>query len=269
MEDEDLSFWDHLHELRRYLIRSILVFFILFIAAFSFREILFDEFLFRLLNPDFITYRWFTALAGYLGINGAEKIVLDFKLINIRLAGQFTAHISIAALAAAVMTLPFLIYQLWLFIKPALYVNERKIISRNAVVIVFLFLIGCAFAYFIITPLSIVFLGNYEVSDKVSNTISLSSYMSVFNSTLLLTGLLFELPVLLIVLSRIGLVSAALLRRYRKHAIVTGLILSAIITPTTDPFTMTIVAIPLYLLFEISILSVARKEKRHGRKNKA
>lgn len=269
MEDEDLSFWDHLHELRKYVIRSIILFFILFIAAFSFREILFDQFLFRLLEPDFITYRWFRAIADYFGINGAEKIVLDFNLINIKLAGQFTAHISISALAAGILTLPFLVFQLWLFIKPALYANERKVIARNAIVIVFLFLIGCAFAYFVITPLSVLFLGNYEVSDKVRNTISLSSYMSVFNSTLFLTGLLFELPVLLIVLSQIGLLSASLLRKYRKHAVVAGLILSAIITPSTDPFTMTIVAIPLYLLFEISILSVARKEKRHGRKVKA
>lgn len=267
MEDEDLSFWDHLHELRKYLIRSIIIFIVFFIAAFSFRNILFDQFLFRLLNPDFITYQRFTALADFAGIAGAEKIVLDFNLINFRLAGQFTAHISISALAAAVLTLPFLVFQLWLFIKPALYDKERKIIARNAIVIVLLFLIGCAFAYFIITPLSIVFLGNYQVSEKVSNTISLSSYLSVFNSTILLSGLLFELPVLLIVLSRIGLINAQLLRRYRKHAVVGGLILSAIITPTTDPFTMSVVAIPLYLLYEISILAVAQKEKRHGRKN--
>ncbi|MPM26213.1 Sec-independent protein translocase protein TatC [bioreactor metagenome] len=265
MEDEDLSFWDHLHELRKFLIRSILVFILLFIAAFSFREILFDRFLFRLLEPDFITYQWFTELAALLGVGDTSSVVMKFHLINIKLAGQFTAHISISALAAGILTLPFLVYQLWLFIKPALYANERKIIARNAIVIVFLFLIGCAFAYFIITPLSVLFLGNYEVSNKVSNTISLSSYMSVFNSTMFLTGILFELPVLLIVLSRIGIASAGALRRYRKHAVVAGLTLSAIITPTTDPFTMTIVAVPIYLLYEMSIASVSRMEKRRGK----
>jgi len=267
MEDEELSFWDHLHELRTYLIRSVIVFVVFFIAAFSFREILFDQFLLRLLDHDFITYQWFIKFASLVGISDAGKIVLDFNLINIKLAGQFTAHISISALAAGILTLPFLVFQLWLFIKPALYETERKLIAHNAIVIVLLFLLGCAFAYFIITPLSVLFLGNYQVSEKVQNTIALSSYMSVFNSTLFLTGLLFELPVLLIVLSRIGIVSAASLKKYRKHAIVAGLILSAIITPTTDPFTMTIVAIPLYLLFEFSILTVAAKERRHG-KNK-
>jgi len=268
MEDEELSFWDHLHELRTYLIRSVIVFIVLFFAAFSFREVLFDQFLLRLLDPDFITYQWFMKVAAWIGVGGTEKIALDFNLINIKLAGQFTAHISISAMAAGILTIPFLVFQLWLFIKPALYKTERNIIARNSIVIVVLFFIGCAFAYFIITPLSVLFLGNYEVSEKVRNTIALSSYMSVFNSTLFLTGLLFELPVLLIVLSRIGIVSAASLKKFRKHAIVAGLILSAVITPTTDPFTMTIVAIPLYLLFEFSIITVAAKERRYG-KNKA
>jgi len=267
MNDEELSFWDHLHELRRYLIRSVIVFFAFFILAFSFKDILFDHFLFRLLDSNFITYRWFSDFAKFLSVNNGEKISLDFHLININLAGQFIAHISISAVAALILTLPFLIFQLWLFIKPALYANERKIISKNAFVVVLLFVIGCAFAYFIITPLSVLFLGNYVVSSKVSNTISLSSYVSVFNSTLLLTGLLFELPVMVFILNKIGLIKADFMRKYRKHAIVVVLIVSAIITPTTDPFTMTIVAIPIYLLYEISIVTIAKKEKYNGSKN--
>lgn len=266
MDDDNLNFWEHLQELRKYLIRSVLFFFILFIAAFLFREILFDNFLLALLDEDFITYRVLKKLFHFIGVNDLESINAGFKLINFKLSGQFLAHISISAVAAAIITLPFFIYQMWLFIKPALYPKERKIISKNAIIIVFLFLIGCLFAYYVITPLSILFLGNYKVSELVSNTISLNSYISVFNSTLFLTGLLFELPILLLVISRLGLVSAETLRKYRKYSIVACLIISAIITPTTDPFTMTIIAIPIYLLYEISIFSINKKSKKWQQK---
>lgn len=267
MDNEDQSFWDHLHELRKYLIRSVLLFIVFFIAAFSFREILFDQFLLALLNKNFISYQWFLSLAEWSGLVDSNDVNIGFSLISTRLAGQFMAHISISALAAFVLTLPFLIFQLWLFVKPALYRSERRVVGQSAIVIVLLFLLGCGFAYYILTPLSVLFLGNYVVSDLVKNTITLDSYLSVFTTTMVLTGLLFELPVALGVLSRLGFVTASTLRRFRKHAIVVGLVLSAIITPTTDPFTMTVVAIPLYLLFEISIISVANKEKRNARQN--
>ncbi|PKP03339.1 MAG: twin-arginine translocase subunit TatC [Bacteroidetes bacterium HGW-Bacteroidetes-6] len=267
MENNEPGFWDHLNELRKYLIRSVIVFFAFFIVAFSFREILFDRFLLVLLDPNFITYKWLMQLGAFTGIGSGEAISINFILINTQLAGQFMAHITLSALAGFVLSIPFLIFQLWLFVKPALYPNESRIIKRNTVVLIFLFLLGCAFAYFIITPLSVVFLGNYTISDTVKNTITLGSYLSVFSSSLFLTGLLFELPVLMSILAKIGIVSFKMLKRFRKHAIVVGLSLSAIITPTTDPFTMTVVAIPLYLLFEVSIVIVHQQERRHVRKN--
>ncbi len=267
MGEDEPGFWDHLHELRKYLIRSFLLFVALFVLAFSFREWLFDGFLFRLMDPDFPIYRWLIVLAEWTGLAQQDEIIIGFQLISTRLAGQFMAHISLSAIAAFVLALPFLVFQLWLFVKPALYPHERKVVARGAIIIVGLFLVGSAFAYFILTPLSILFLGNYQVSPLVSNTITIDSYVGTFTSTLFLTGLVFELPVVLTVLARLGFVNSGTLRKARRFALVIGLIVSAIITPTTDPFTMIIVAIPLYLLFELSIMAVSSREKKRGSKN--
>ncbi len=269
MENNEPGFWDHLNELRKYLIRSVIVFLIFFAVAFSFREILFDHFLLALLDPNFITYQWLTDLSAFFGFGSGEAVSIDFILINTQLAGQFMAHITLSALTGFVISMPFIVFQLWLFVKPALYANESRIVKRSALILIFLFLLGSAFAYFIITPLSVVFLGNYTISDSVKNTITLGSYLSVFSSSIFLTGLLFELPVLMSVLAKIGIIGSKMLKQFRKHALVVGLSLSAIITPTTDPFTMILVAIPLYLLYEISIIIVHQQEKRYVRKNNA
>lgn len=254
MSDEDYSFWDHLDELRKRLLHAFIVFFIVFIVLFNFRNLLFDGFLLSLLRDDFITYRWIADLASYFNLSSFDSPLIDFELINTKLSGQFMAHIAISAMAAAIITFPYLIYQLWRFIVPALYPNEKRIIKRSAFIIVLLFFTGAIFAFFVITPLAVLFLGNYQVSEQVKNMITLSSYLSVFTNSILMTGLLFELPVVLRVLVRIGITTVAGLKRYRKHAIVVGLILSAIITPTTDPFTMLLVAFPVYMLYEISII---------------
>lgn len=262
MSEKEFSFWDHLDELRKHLLRVFFVFFVLFIVLFNFREILFDQFLLSLLSEDFITYYWITKMALFLGLDSFAKAEIGFNLINTQLPGQFMAHISITALVSAVLTFPYLVFQLWRFIAPALYPVEKKMVIRNTFLIVFLFMCGASFAFFIITPLSVLFLGNYQVSEHVSNTITLSSYMGVFTSTIIMTGLLFELPVVLRVLVGLGIANTKSLKKYRKHALVLGLILSAVITPTTDPFTMLLVALPLYLLYEISII-FTRKKKRY------
>ncbi|PLW92524.1 MAG: twin-arginine translocase subunit TatC [Marinilabiliales bacterium] len=261
MSEKDYSFWDHVDELRKHLLRAFIVFFILFIVLFNFRTLLFDEFLLSLLKEDFITYRWISDIAAYFNLSSFETPEIGFKLINTKLPGQFMAHISVSALVAAIISFPFLVYQLWRFIVPGLYPREKKSIIRSAFTIVFLFFTGAVFAFLIITPLSVLFLGNYQVSEQVENTITLSSYLGVFSTTILLTGLLFELPVVLRVLVRIGIATVSGLKKYRKHAVVVGLILSAIITPTTDPFTMLLVALPVYFLYEISIIFTRRKQK--------
>ena len=263
MSDKDYSFWDHLDELRKYLLRAFIVFFILFIVLFNFKEFLFDRFLFSFIHEDFITYQWIASIAQSLDLSSFQSPKIDFTLINTKLPGQFMAHISVSALAAAVINFPFLVYQLWRFIAPALYTHEKKRIRYSAFIIVFLFFLGALFAFFIITPLSVLFLGNYQVSEQVENMITLSSYLSVFTTSVLFTGLLFELPIVLRVLVSIGLTTVEGLKKYRKHAIVVGLILSAIITPTTDPFTMLLVALPVYFLYEISII-FSRKKQRNG-----
>ncbi|MBN2729398.1 MAG: twin-arginine translocase subunit TatC [Bacteroidales bacterium] len=267
MSEQDYSFWDHLDELRKHLLRAFIVFFILFIVLFNFRSFLFDTFLLSLLHEDFITYQWIASLGKFLNLSSISSPEIGFSLINTKLSGQFMAHISVSALVAAIISFPYLVYQLWRFIKPALYKREKKIIRTNAFIIVLLFLLGASFAFLIITPLSVLFLGNYQVSQAVTNTITLSSYLQVFSTSILLTGLMFELPVMLRILVFIGITTVEGLKKYRKHAIVAGLILSAIITPTTDPFTMLLVALPVYFLFEISIIFTRKKQQNDGKDN--
>lgn len=268
MDSEELSFWDHLHDLRKYLIRSVIFFIVAFIAAFVFKDILFDGFLLRLMDPDFPVYSWIQQIADASGME-FDTTKIGFTLISTKLSGQFMAHISLSALAAFIVSVPFILFQLWKFIKPALYEREIKAIRRGFWWTFLLFACGSAFAYFIITPLSIIFLGNYQVSELVKNTITLDSYLSVFSSTIFFTGLLFILPMLLMVLGRAGIIKAATLRHFRRHAMVAGIALSAIITPTTDPFTMLIVALPLLLLYEAGIIILRKNERKHVAKNNA
>lgn len=265
--NSDLNFWDHLGELRKRLIRVVIFFFIAFVIAFSFREILFDELILRLMDNDFITYHWFCKLALWTGISDLCPEKIGFNLINIHLAGQFLAHITVSAMAALILSLPILAHQLWLFIKPALHRNEVNAIRRSVWLSVMLFIMGIALGYFILTPFSIVFLGNYQVSPIVGNQITLSSYLSVFTSTIILSGLIFEMPLVFIVLARIGILTNKSLRMWRKYVLVACLILAAIITPSTDPFSMFLLALPLYLLFEISLIFVKRIEQNGSKAN--
>lgn len=264
----DQTFWDHISELRKRLVRVIIFFFLAFILAFSFREFLFDELILRLMDKDFITYKWFCELAIWIGIHDLCPEKIGFNLINIHLAGQFVAHITVSAMAAFIASIPFLTQQLWKFIKPALHAHEIKAIRRSIWFAILLFIMGIALGYFILTPFSIVFLGNYQVSPMVSNQITLASYLSVFSTTILLSGLIFEMPLVFIILARIGILTNKSLRIWRKYVIVICLVLAAVITPSTDPFSMFLLALPLYLLFEISLIFVKRIE-RNGIKTNA
>lgn len=176
-----------------------------------------------------------------------------FNLINITLAGQFVSHMNISLIAGLILALPYVLWELWRFIKPGLTDDEIRS-SRGAVAIIsFLFLIGVLFSYFIVAPLMINFLGGYEVSASVTNQIALNSYVSSITLMTLLMGLLFELPVLVLFLTKIGIVTPKLLKRYRKHTIVVILIVAGVITPSPDMFSQLVVAIPLYALFEASL----------------
>lgn len=244
--EDEMSFWDHLEELRGTLFRSILAICAFTIIAFCFKKFLFDAIVLAPVTPDFPTYR-------LLGIN------LSMKLINIEISTQFFVHLKVAGAAGLIFAFPFVVYEIWKFIAPALYNREKKAVSKAFGMSTGLFYIGVLVGYYVVLPMCLNFFVDYKVSETVENTISLSSYISLFMSMVLMIGITFEFPTIVMVLSSMGLVTRSTLRGIRKHAIVVVLCVSAIITPA-DPLSMIVLAIPLYALYEFSILC-ARKDK--------
>ncbi|MCF0176478.1 MAG: twin-arginine translocase subunit TatC [Bacteroidales bacterium] len=243
-DSAQMSFWDHLDELRGTLFRSIVIVFVFSIVLFCFKGFVFDGFVFGPSRSDFIFYR-------LLGLD------FNMSLINIDLSAQFFVHMKISFILGLILGLPFVVYELWKFIAPALYENEKSAVRKSFGSAGLLFYLGNAVGYYLVLPVSLNFFQTYSVSEAVVNTISLNSYISMFTSMVLLMGVVFEFPVLIAVASRLGLITRQTLRKYRRHAICIILILSAIITPS-DPFSMIVVAIPLYILFECSVI-VCRK----------
>lgn len=261
-QEKEMSFWEHLDELRWRLVRATLAVVGMAIVAFANREFVFDTVLLGPLNNDFPTLRWLCNLGQTLGV---EALCFDnskLSLINITMSGQFMQHLYISLVAGFVLASPYVFYELWAFIKPALHENERRYSTRAITIVSFLFLMGTIFSYFLIVPLTINFLGTYQVSSQVANQVSLSSYVSTVVSVSLAVGAVFELPVLAWVLARLGLITPNLMRKYRKVMIVTIFVLAAIITPP-DIFSQVMVALPMFLLYEISILIAARATVLH------
>ncbi|MDD3078385.1 MAG: twin-arginine translocase subunit TatC [Paludibacter sp.] len=253
-KQESNTFWEHLEELRWLILRMLVVLGLLFSVVFSFRDFIFNKIIFPPLSSNFVVYRSLCKLADWL--HNPDFCPGDFRinLINLELTGQFMAHISTAATIAAVIAVPYLLYELWRFVAPALYPHERKNVGWVFVTSSFLFYLGAVVSYYLIFPLTIRFLGTYQVSGLVPNQISLDSYLSTLFILVFAMGLMFEMPVLAYFLSRLGILNARMLKSVRSYALIILLILSAIITPTTDPFTMLAVALPLYLLYELSIV---------------
>jgi len=246
-----MTFWDHLDELKKILFRSLIVLIILFVAIFLNKSFVFDTLMFAPTNSDFILYGWLSSLMTLVGLNALAPFSID--LINIELATQFFTHINVSFTLAFIVGTPFILYQIWLFVKPALYDNEKSATKKAFGFAAILFFIGVAVGYLFVFPLTFRFLGTYQVSELVANQISLKSYISMFTRLLLIMGLVFEMPALAAILSRLGIISKTMLKKYRKYAFVILLILAAVITPSGDAFTMMIVALPLYLLYEFSI----------------
>ncbi|MEJ5302897.1 MAG: twin-arginine translocase subunit TatC [Bacteroidales bacterium] len=260
--EKEMSFWEHLDELRWRLVRATLAVVGMAIVAFANREFVFDTVLLGPLNKDFPTLRWLCSLGHTLGV---EALCLDnskLSLINITMSGQFMQHLYISMVTGFVLASPYVFYELWAFIKPALHENERRYSTRAITIVSLLFLLGTFFSYLLIVPLTINFLGTYQVSTQVANQVSLSSYVSTVVSVSLAVGVVFELPVLAWVLARLGIITPALMRKYRKVMIVIIFVLAAIITPP-DVFSQVMVALPMLLLYEISILIAARAAGIH------
>ena len=252
-KDEGLSFWDHLDVLRTIIIRIILVTVVCGIVAFLFKEELFAVVL-APRNPDFVTYRLLVRVSGFFGGDAPDNPVI--QLINTGLAEQFVIHMKTALCAGVLCASPYTLYQLFRFVSPALYANERRFALPIVVGGYVMFMLGVLISDYLIFPLTFRFLGTYQVSEDVVNMISLQSYMSTLTLMSISMGIVFEMPVVAWLMARMGLLTASFMNRYRRHAIVVILIVAAIITPTSDIFTLLMVSLPMWLLYEVSVCIV-------------
>lgn len=246
-----MTFWDHLDELRGVLIRMAIVVAGAAIAFFCVMPALFEPVILAPCYGSFPLYQWFDRLGSLVGETAS---VTDFSvtLINTQLASQFFIHMSLSFQLAMIVTFPILIYIMWRFVAPGLYPNEKRYASAAFIFGNLLFYIGVAVGYFLIFPLTLRFLADYQLSASIPNTITLDSYMDNFLSILLVMGVTFEIPLLAWILGRIGILRRSFFSRYRRHAIVALVVAAAVITPTSDPFTLAAVFVPLYLLWELS-----------------
>lgn len=246
-EGKDMSFWDHLDVLRKSIFRVLIALVIAFIAIFAFMPNLFDSIILSPSTSEFFVYKWLDNL-----FDPSFKI----DIININVTTPFFTHMKISLWVALLLIFPYLLYELWMFISPALYSNEKKSVSTAFFGVGLLFYAGCFVGYSIVFPITFRFLASYQIGQDIVTQISLDSYMSTFLSMIFIMGLVFEIPVLAWLLSQMGLLDKSILKKYRKHAVVILLILAAVITPTGDPFSLAIVFLPIYLLYELSILIV-------------
>ena len=251
--DTEMSFLDHLEIFRWHLIRSIAVVFFISIIAFIFKNIVFDVILLGPKDPNFFTYRFLCQISNFVGLNDALCLKESpFSLMNINMSGQFSTHITTSFFAGIILGFPYICWELWCFIRPALYNDEAKVARGVVFTSSILFFLGVLFGYYVIAPLSINFLGSYQVSSVVSNQISLSSFISTVTAVTFMNGIIFQLPIIVYFFSKMGLLTPEIMRRYRKHSIVGTLILSAIITPP-DITSQILVSFPLIILYELSI----------------
>lgn len=267
-DEKEMSFWDHLTELRGTFIRSFTAIFILAIVAFLNKDFIFTDIILAPKEADFFTNRLLCTMGQWVGIDYFCIQEYGLKIININMSGQFMTHMYISFVAGFVVAIPYIIYQFWKFIKPALYDTERKSSGSAVFVISGLFITGVLFSYYMIVPLALNFFGSYQVSDTVQNQISLDSYISTVVTLSVSIGLVFELPILIYFLAKIGVVSIEFLKKNRKYTLVIVLIIAAIITPP-DVFSQVLVAIPLMILYELSILMAKRAIKKANRENES
>ena len=267
-EDEDfaiestegmMTMGGHLEVLRRMLFRIAGVVLVMGIAIFCFKEETFDILL-APHNSDFVTFRWVEDMTRLIGFNFTFDSY-NIPLISTELAAQFMTHISTSCYLAFLCASPYILFELFRFVSPALYDNEKRYSLIVVFVVYFLFALGLLMSYFVIFPISFQFLATYQVDPTINNTITLSSYISTFTTLTLMMGLVFQLPIIAFILAKIGIVGTELLRHYRRHALVIITIIAAIITPTTDIFTLLLVTGPIYLLYELSIMVVKRVER--------
>ncbi len=257
-EEKEMSFLEHLEELRWHLIRSALAIVFFAVAAFINKDFIFGELILGPSRPNFLTYRGLCAFGKWIGQFGLWQPdfciqKLDFIIQNRTMTGQFTTHISVSLITGLIAAFPYVFWEIWRFIAPGLYDKERNSTRGAVLFVTFLFITGVLFGYYFLSPLTINFLAGYQIDPTIENFIDLGSYISTLTTMVLACGLIFQLPAAALVATKVGIISAALMRRFRKHAFVIILVASALLTPSPDAFSMFALAMPLYCLYEMSI----------------
>jgi sec-independent protein translocase protein TatC len=260
--EAEMSFFDHLEALRWHLVRASIAIVIFTAVVFYFYDWIFKNVIMAPSKPTFWTYRMLCDLGAALHRSGFCIDKINIHLINTEMAGQFTLQINSALLIGITLGIPYLIWEIWRFIKPALHEKERKAATGFVFYACMLFFMGVMFGYYVITPMSINFLSSYTVSDQIQNLFSIDSYISSVATLTLATGVVFQLPILVYILSNLGILTPKFMRETRRYAIVIILIIAAVVTPTPDMLTMTVVSIPLFVLYEVSIIVAGLVEKR-------
>ena len=263
----EMSFIDHLEELRWHVIRSVIAVLIGAVIVFIYSDWVVNDVLFAPTRADFISARWLCSFGKNIGIGDALCFAqVDAKFLETTMTGQFIASFTLAFIGGFIIAFPYIFWEFWKFVRPALSQKELKKTRGVIFWVSLLFFAGVAFGYFILTPFMVNFYFNYKLSPQIQIMPTFSDYLENLIYTTVGIGVLFQMPLLVMVLARIGIVTAKFLRKYRRHAFVIILIAAAIITPSTDPFSLTIVTIPLYVLYEASIMVASRINKSQQQK---
>lgn len=255
-QEQEFSFWDHLEILRWALFRSMCVLVVCFIGVFAAMPYIFDDFILAATSNNFFVYRFMqSAFHGFVQLSEGFKV----EIININVASQFMTHITTSLSVSAILAFPYFIYEIWRYVRPALFPNEIKHVRFAFLGGTIMFYLGCAVGYMLVFPFTFRFLMEYELSESITNQINLQSYIDMFTMLVLVMGLVFEMPLLAWLLGKLGLLHKQLLKDYKRHAVVGLLVAAAFITPSGDPFTLMLVFIPLYFLYEASIFVLKKK----------
>lgn len=264
---KEMSFLDHLEELRKHLIRAVVIVLIFTVIAFMFMDVIFHEILLAPARPDFWTYRMFCKVGQMMGENGLCVEKIDFILQSRTLSGQFSMHLMASFVTGLIAAFPYVFWEVWRFVSPGLYLKERSITAGAVIYVTSLFAAGILFGYYIVAPVSINFLANYKLDPSIMNQFDITSYISTVCMMVLGSGLMFQLPMVVYVLSRLGLLTPAVMRTYRKHAVVIIFVVAAILTPSPDVLSQMLVGVPLWFLYELSIFisgNVERSRKKQA-----
>lgn len=268
-EGEEMTFLEHLEELRWHIIRALGSIVVFAILAWVYREWIYGTIILGPSKTDFWTYRMLCKLGNFVGADGLCVDAINFKLQNIEVGGQFRMALMTAGIVGLLFAFPYAFWEIWRFIKPGLKYTERKAARGAVFFVTVLFFTGVFFGYYIVTPLVVNFLANFTLDESIVNEFNIKSYISTIATLTLACGVAFQLPIVVFVLSKVGLITPAFMREYRKHSVIVILIIAAVITPSPDIFSQVIVALPLFLLYEVGIFISAQIERQRRAEEKA